>query len=84
MIHAPVTIEGRQAWEVAARAFTPSMLGRMPVTTIDRALALRLAEVLGYDARAVALLLPAIEDGLRAAVSGQADPDLPDHEDSEP
>lgn len=83
-MHAPATLEGWQAWEVAGRALTVAMVGRRSVPVLDRALALSLAGTLGYDTRAVALLLPAVEDGLWAAASGQADPDLPDHEDSEP
>lgn len=83
-MHAPATLEGWQAWEVAGRALTVGLVGRRSVTMLDRALALNLAGTLGYDTRAVALLLPAIEDGLWAAVAGQTDPDLPDHEDREP
>lgn len=84
MIHAPATLEGWQAWEVAGRALTVAALGRRSVTVLDRALALRLAGTLGYDSRAVALLLPAIEDGLWAAASGQVDPDSADEEETGP
>jgi hypothetical protein len=44
------------------------VLGRLVVPAVDRALALSLAESLGYDARVVALLLPAIEQGLWTAI----------------
>ena len=64
----PRTIEGWQAWDVATRAITPTMVGRQVVPVIDRALALTQAGLLGFDARVVALLLPAIEQGLWAAI----------------
>ena len=68
MTSQPETIEGWQAWDAANRAITPTMVGRQLVPVIDRALALTLAESLGFDARAVALLLPAIEAGLWEAI----------------
>ena len=64
----PQTIEGWQVWDVATRAITPMMVGRQMVLGIDRALALTQAGLLGYDARVVTLLLPAIEQGLWAAI----------------
>lgn len=81
-MHAPATLEGWQAWDIAGRALTVATLGRRRVTMLDRALAFSLAGTLGYDTRVVALLLPAIEDGLWAAASGQADPDGTGEEDS--
>lgn len=84
MIHAPVTLEGWQAWEVAGRALTVAMVGRRSVTMLDRALALSLAGTLGYDTRAVALLLPAIEDGLWAAAGALAERDGKDVEETDP
>ena len=68
MTSEPKTIEGWQVWDVATRAITPTMVGRQIVPMIDRALALTLAESLGFDARVVALLLPAIEAGLWEAI----------------
>ena len=53
---------------MATRAITPTMVGRQMVPVIDRALALTQAGLLGYDARVAALLLPAIEQGLWAAI----------------
>ena len=64
----PETVEGWQAWDVATRAITPTIVGRQMVPVIDRALALTQAGLLGYDARVVVLLLPAIETGLWAAI----------------
>ena len=71
----PETIEGWQAWDVANRAIAPTMVGRQMMPVIDRALALTQAELLGYDARVVALLLPAIEKGLWAAIGQIASPE---------
>ena len=75
MTSQPQTIEGWQAWDVATRAISPVMVGRQMVPLIDRALALTQAGLLGYDARVVALLLPAIEQGLWAAIGQIACPE---------
>ncbi len=72
MTSQPETIEGWQAWDAANRAITPTMVGRQMVPVIDRALALTQAGLLGYDVRVVALLLPAIEPGLWAALGKDA------------
>ena len=64
----PETIEGWQAWDVAGRALTLTVMGRLVVPVIDRALALNHAGLLGFDVRAVVLLLPAIETGLWEAI----------------
>ncbi|MEI7606252.1 MAG: hypothetical protein WCJ64_02590 [Rhodospirillaceae bacterium] len=74
MTSQPETIEGWQAWDVANRALTPTMIGRQMVPVIDRALALTQAGLLGYDGRVVALLLPAIEHGLWVAIGQIAAP----------
>ncbi|CAK0762031.1 hypothetical protein WCLP8_3390004 [uncultured Gammaproteobacteria bacterium] len=63
---------------MAGRALTLAVVGRLVVPVIDRTLALTQAGLLGFDARAVALLLPAIEAGLwlaigRVATSGVDD-----------
>ncbi len=68
MTSQPETIEGWQTWDAANRSITPTMVGRQMVPVIDRALALTQAGLLGYDARVVALLLPAIEQGLWTAI----------------
>ena len=68
MTSEPQTIEGWQVWDVATRAITPTMVGRQVVPVIDRALALTQAGLLGYDARVIVLLLPAIEQGLWTAI----------------
>ena len=60
---------------MATRAITPTMVGRQMVPVIDRALALTQAGLLGYDARVAALLLPAIEQGLWAAIGQIASPE---------
>ncbi len=78
MTSQPETIEGWQAWDVASRALTVTMVGRLVVPVIDRTLALTQAGLLGFDVRVVALLLPAIEAGLwlaigRVATSGVDD-----------
>ncbi len=64
----PRTIEGWQAWDVVTRAISPTVVGRQMVPLVDHALALTQAGLLGYDARVVALLLPAIEQGLWAVI----------------
>ena len=74
MTSQPETIEGWQTWEVATRALTVAVLGRLVVPVIDRALALTQAGLLGYDVRVVVLLLPAIEAGLWEAVGKIATP----------
>ncbi len=68
MTSQPETIEGWQAWDVAGRALTLTVMGRLVVPVIDRALALTLAKSLGYDARVMVILLPAIEVGLWEAI----------------
>ena len=68
MTSEPRTIEGWQAWDVATRAIMPTMVGRQMVPVVDRGLALIQAGLLEYDARVVALLLPAIELGLWTAI----------------
>ncbi len=74
MTSQPETIEGWQAWDVATRAITPTMVGRQMAPVIDRALALTQAGLLGFDVRAVALLLPAIESGLWEAIGKDVSP----------
>ncbi|MEI8396945.1 MAG: hypothetical protein WCF85_19630 [Rhodospirillaceae bacterium] len=78
MTSQPATVEGWQAWDVAGRALTLTVMGRLMVPVIDRTLALTQAGLLGFDVRVVALLLPAIEAGLwlaigRVATSGVDD-----------
>lgn len=79
----PRTVEGWQAWDVATRAITPTMVGRQMVPMIDRALALTQAGLLGYDTQAVALLLPAIEHGLWAAIGQITTPENEVHDPQE-
>ncbi len=62
------------------RAITPTMAGWQMVPMIDRALALTLSESLGFDARVVALLLPAIGVGLWSAFGKDATPGVDDDE----
>ena len=69
MTSQPETVEGWQAWDVASRALTLTVMGRLVVPVIDRALALNHAGLLGFDVRAVVLLLPFIEAGLWLAVA---------------
>ncbi|MEI8395027.1 MAG: hypothetical protein WCF85_09850 [Rhodospirillaceae bacterium] len=74
MTSQPETVEGWQAWDVAGRALTLAVVGRLVVPVIDRALALTLTETLGYDARGVALLLSGIEAGLWEAIGKIGNP----------
>ena len=69
MTSQPTTIEGWQAWDVASRSLTLKVFGRLVVPVIDRSLALTQGGLFGFDTRIVALLLPAIEAGLSAAVA---------------
>ncbi len=80
MTSQPETIEGWQAWDVANRALTPTMVGRQMVPMIDRVLALRLGESLEFDIRVVAFLLPAIESGLWEALGKDAIPGVEDED----
>ena len=46
------------------------MVGNLPLLTLDQRAIAVVAETLGYDARAVLLLAPAIEAGMAAASDG--------------
>ena len=70
----PETVEGWQAWQVGQRSLSFQVIGRTVLPVLDARTALMLAGTLGFDGRAVALLLPAIEAGL-TAVTAQAAPD---------
>ena len=70
----PQTIEGWQAWQIGQRSLSFQVIGRTVLPVLNARTALMLAETLGFDGRAVALLLPAIEAGL-SAVAAQAAPD---------
>ena len=74
MTSQPETIEGWQAWQVGQRSLSFQVIGRTVLPVLDARTALMLAETLGFDGRAVALLLPAIEAGL-TAVTAQVAPD---------
>ena len=80
MSNEPQTIEGWQAWDIATRSITPTMVGRQIMPMIDRALALTLSESLGFDTRVAALLLPAIEKGLWDALGKDATPGVEDED----
>lgn len=68
--NAPHAIEGWQAWQVAARVLVPRVVGEQTILALDTGAALAVADALGFDARAVLLLLPAIEAGLVEARDG--------------
>ena len=72
MTSQPKTVEGWQAWQIGLRSLSFQVIGRTVLPTLDARTALMLAETLGFDARAVALLLPAIEAGLSAAAAQEA------------
>lgn len=55
---------------MAAHALVPRPLGERMVLALDLGPALAVADALGFDRRAVALLLPAIEAGLAEARNG--------------
>lgn len=60
---------------MAARALSPRELGGRAVLTLDTGTALVVADALGFERRAVLLLLPAIEAGLLAARDGPFEED---------
>ena len=79
MTSQPETIEGWQAWQVGQRSLSFQVIGRTVLPVLDVRTALLLAETLGFDARAVALLLPAIEAGLSAVAAQEAATETDDH-----
>ncbi len=81
MTSQPETIEGWQAWQVGQRSLSFQVIGRTVLPVLDARTALMLAETLGFDTRAVALLLPAIEVGLSAVVAQNA---VQDSQDTDP
>ncbi len=81
MTSQPKTVEGWQAWQIGLRSLSFQVIGRTVLPTLDARTALMLAETLGFDTRAVALLLPAIEAGLSAVVAQNA---AQDSQDSDP
>ena len=80
MTSQPETIEGWQAWQVGQRSLSFQVIGRTVLPGLDARTALMLTETLGFDARAVALLLPAIEAGLSAVAARTAPPDADDED----
>ena len=52
------------------------MAGTRPLLFLDQREVAAVAETLGYDARAVLLLAPAIQAGMIAAQDGPEDPDV--------
>ena len=64
-----MTDAGWQAWDVLTRCGGQLRLNAAAVIGIDLAAALALATALGYDARAIAELLPAGEAGLITALN---------------
>ena len=77
----PQTIEGWQAWQIGQRSLSFQVIGRTVLPVLNARTALMLAETLGFDTRAVALLLPAIEAGLSAVVAQNA---VQDSQDTDP
>lgn len=55
---------------MAARVLVPRMVGDQAIPALDTAMALTVARALGFDVRAVLLLLPAVEAGLAEARDG--------------
>jgi len=55
--------------------FRIMMAGARPLLILDQHEVATVAETLGYDARAVLLLAPAIQAGMTAAQDGPEDPD---------
>jgi hypothetical protein len=68
---APVSLEGWQAWDVAAKCAGQLRLAPMGggVSGLDFAAAFACAHALGYDLVAFAELLPAAEAGMVAAIN---------------
>ena len=68
-------MEGWQAWHVGTAAgFRLMMAGSRPLLILDQREVAAVAQTLGYDARAVLLLAPAIQAGMLAADDGPDDP----------
>ena len=68
---APVSLEGWQAWDVAAKCAGQLRLAPMGggVSGLDFTAAFACGRALGYDLAALAELLPAAEAGMVAAVN---------------
>ena len=83
MTSQPETIEGWQTWQIGLRSLSFQVIGRTVLPVLDARTALILADALGFDGRAVALLLPAIEAGLTAVAAQVAtnDTSSPDETD---
>jgi len=74
VIGAPQTLAGWQVWHAATPAIGLRVLGAgKPHWVLDQGLALRRAEILGWDLVAAATLLPEIALGLAEAAVGGAD-----------
>lgn len=72
--HRPTSEEGAQAWDLMRKASGQLRLGGMGgVAGINIGVALKMAEALGYDTRAMAHLLPSGERGLVRALSPPRD-----------
>ncbi|MDJ0685400.1 MAG: hypothetical protein QNJ84_11915 [Alphaproteobacteria bacterium] len=70
--HQPLSEEGAQAWDVLLKCAGQLRLGGMGgVAGLDLGAAFTMASALGYDRKAMALLLPAAERGLVAALNAK-------------
>jgi hypothetical protein len=73
VIHAPRTLEGWQAWDLAGRL--GGQIRAVPGVVLgwDMGAALAMAEALGIDPRAAAELLPVIEAVMARHLNAQMD-----------
>ena len=71
--HEPLTEAGWQAWDVLTRCGGQLRLApnASAIIGLDLTAAIALATALGYDARSVAELLPAVEAGLIKVLNGR-------------
>lgn len=69
--HEPQTIEGWEAWDIALRCAGQLRMTQFAVVGIDMNAALKMAEALGYDSGATAVLLPACEAGMVSAINAR-------------
>lgn len=65
----PQTMEGWQAWDVALRCTGQLRMTQLIVIGLDMGAAIKIGEVLGYDATGLAELLPSCEAGMVAAMN---------------
>ncbi|MDD3183407.1 MAG: hypothetical protein PHD48_11485 [Alphaproteobacteria bacterium] len=69
-------MEGWQAWDVALRCAGQLRMTQFVVLGLDIGAAIKMGEALGYDATALAELLPFCESGMVSAINAKVNEGL--------